>query len=124
MLNENQLNFIQKVKKIYYKIGSIKCAAFLAEQVVFNGHGFNHLLRKGRKFRERSEQEMRFGLLPDVIKTIEIQKIVNEYRTSTVDNSHAHFWELKGKTENGKSFYVVLRKKNNGHLHFFSVYDE
>jgi len=55
MRDNNFRDFISKTKKEYKNIGYIKCPAFRNENIYFNRHGFNHLIRKERKLRDRKE---------------------------------------------------------------------
>jgi hypothetical protein len=71
MLNENHKLFIQNQKVEYRKLGFAECPAFNNEKIYFNNYGFQHIIRKGKKLREISEQIKRFNILkyaPIIIK--------------------------------------------------------
>lgn len=122
----------QKAKRLYSKIGRIQSPALNNEYVAFTSDGFNHLVRKGRIPRSKSEQKKRFILLPHAEKIITNPKAVMVYRTNKASyyvNRHgekilttstAQFWTF---IEKGNNFTikVVVRQLNNGQKHFFSI---
>ncbi|MEK7095128.1 MAG: hypothetical protein AAB917_00530 [Patescibacteria group bacterium] len=116
-------SFIKEAKREYYKIGAIKCPAFENDLVYFNKDGFNHLIRKGRKYREKNEQERRLELVPVVINTLTQRRTFSRYSiTQKVKNrkeSTAHFWIFN---DSKRRISIVVRKLNSGNKHFFSVY--
>lgn len=112
--------FIQSYKKLYRTFTSVECRALQNEKVYFNSHGFNHLIRKGSKFRPHTQIRDRFSLLmycPEILKST---CDVHEYRIVHQKDSVAHFWTIK-KRLNSLDIKVVVRRINNGRLHFFSV---
>ena len=118
--------FSDKVHDMYYRIGTLTCPAFPGETIYFNKHGFNHLLRKNRKYRSPQEQRRRFQLLSFVVDILKNSNHIDSVRISTLSNSIARFWTIKAlrkDNERNTVIYVVLRKCNDGLLHFFSVYD-
>ena len=108
-------NFIQKYKKGYHSIGFIKCPALGGEKVYFNNKGFWHLIRKGRKFRTKSEQLGRLRLI-DSAKNIILNSQKSFYKKV---NKNLKFWSL-----NNKNITVILRKIKNSKIHFYSVFDK
>ena len=125
MVDKDWKEFLEKAKAEYYKIGNIPCPAFGSEFVHFNKHGFNHLLRKGRKLREQSKQQKRIDLIQQAVSIVRHTKHIRDYRTTKLGSSVCHFWEIRGKgTYNSKSMiiHVIIRRKNSGRLHFFSVF--
>ncbi len=123
MLEKNWEEFIEKSKKIYKEIDYIKCPAFGGDKVFFNKYGFNHLIWKGRIPRPKNEQEERLSLLPSAIEIVRNSNQTYNYRETTLDKSRAHFWALKG-FDGKKNLRIIIRKKNNGPLHFFSVMED
>ncbi len=123
MLDENWRKFIEEEKRKYNIIGQISCPAFPHEKVHFNKHGFKHLIWKGQKARVRTEQKERLALLPLVKSILENTTEISNYKEETLYGSKACFWSLKGTVEE-KCLRIVLRKKNDGPLHFFSVMEE
>ena len=117
--------FVEKSKKEYYKIGSISCPAFGSEKVSFNKYGWNHLIRKGRKFRDNMEQKERLELLPYVKNIISNTTSIYRDRITRSDYSCCYFWEIRRKVIHRSkhvTIHVIIRKKNDGRLHFFSIF--
>ena len=112
--------FIQKSKEYYSRIGSIACPAFDGELIYFNKHGFNHLLRKGRKFRDPEEQFRRLMLLRYAPYIISQSHTFSDYKENHVDSQPAYFWTLH-RYVHGASIWIVIRKLNCGRKHFFSI---
>ena len=122
-MNEDWKRYIETKKAEYKKIGKTSCQAFNNEVVYFNKHGLAHLQWKGRVPRPRLEQKKRLDLLEDIIFTLTNQKEIEEYRFIIEGKSKVHFWELRGIATD-KTFRIILRRKNNGFLHFYSVFTE
>jgi hypothetical protein len=125
MIDANWKEFVEKAKTEYYKIGSIPCPAFNGELVYFNKQGWNHLIRKGRKFREQAEQEKRIRLIPRAVHIVRHIKYTHDYRTTKSGSSVGHFWEMIDKVIYELKpiiVHVIIRRKSNGRLHFFSVF--
>jgi hypothetical protein len=120
-MDEDWGQYIKQKHTEYKKIGQIDCPAFPNEKVHFNKYGFNHLVWKGKNPRTKEEQQERLDLLPFVINVISNGKNISEYRKIIRGNSKVCFWAIK---ERGGEIVlrVVLRKKNDGLLHFFSIY--
>ncbi len=123
---------LEKAKRIYSKIGRIKCPALNNENISFSRLGFNHLVRKGRIPRTRNEQKRRFVLLPYTEKIIKNPKANISFLQKTVKNkvdrhgekilveSTASFWTFIERVNSCK-IKVVIRQLNHGDKHFFSV---
>ena len=62
---ENQA-FIEESKRIYYKIGSIAFPAFGGQKVIFNYHGFYHLMYKQGKPRTPDDRMRRMRPFLDI----------------------------------------------------------
>lgn len=125
MMNvEDWWKYIENEKDKYKKIGNIKCPAFSNEEVYFNHHGLNHLMYKDGILRPRKDILDRFSLLifvPNIIKKI---KSVEGEERRIKENSQAYFWTIKHKVHHNLSIRIILRRLNNGVLHFFSVMRE
>ena len=115
--------FVEKAKAEYNKIGNISCPVFGNDPVYFNKHGFNHLLRKGKKYRPRDEQIKRIHLLPSAVYILRRAQEIRGYRSNTVDDVSADFWTIRG-IHDGSRIRVILRRLGNSKLHFFSVMQE
>jgi len=126
----------EKAKRIYSKIGHIKSPALGDELVAFASAGFNHLVRKGRIPRTKSEQKRRFALIPYVEKIIKNPKakILYERReTKVIRNKHgdkelvqsvASFWTFVEKVDD-RIIKVVVRQLDTGApRHFLSVMED
>ena len=112
-------------REAYKQIGPLACPAFNGELIYFNKQGWNHLIRKGRKFREPEEQEKRIRLIPQAMRIMHHAHFTQNYRMTRLGSSVSHFWEIRGRgMYESKSIivHIILRRKNNGHLHFFSVF--
>lgn len=122
----------QRAIKIYSRIGQIKSSALNNDYVSFSRLGFNHLVRKGRIPRTKNEQKRRFSLLPyaeNIIKNPKaviifrkekIKEKVNRHGEKILVESTAHFWTFVDKIKDC-SIKVVIRQKNGGKKHFFSI---
>lgn len=125
MSEENFEKLIDEAKNEYDKIKWIYCPAFGSEEIHFNRHGWNHIIRKGRRFRDFSEQQRRIQLIPKAIEVIKVTDKVFSYRKTKLAQSIGHFWEIKGKIRHNSeatTIHVIIRRMNDGRLHFFSVF--
>ncbi len=118
-----QSALIQKVKDFYKTLTSTKCSAFVEEEVYFNRHGLNHLIAKQRKYRTPEEIERRYKLLAHVASVIKKAKKVVKEEKRIKGMSIAYFWTLRERVGN-TTLRVILRRLNDGPLHFFSVMEE
>jgi hypothetical protein len=107
-------------QKFYTKIENIWCPP-LGVSVVFNRAGFQHLVRRGRIQRPKSEQKRRFALLVYVRDIISDQYAHISYEKKFIGNTTAEFWIFNQRAV-GVLITVVLRRIGNGNVHFFSVY--
>src|SRR5690349_1756111 len=127
MSQRNWKEFIKNTKSKYRKIGQIQSPAFFNEKVSFNHYGFKHLFYKDRKFRIKPDVKRRLFLLPHAIRILKYKKEIYHQEESVKEKSIAHFWEIREEKYIGskkKIIRIVLRKLNNGTLHFLSVYDK
>jgi len=110
--------------KLYYKsIGFLICPAIRDEKVYFQNAGFKHLIYKEKRFRPIADQMRRFKALYYVKEILLGAGVPSEYREEKGNSSTARFWAF-GKIINGRYIHIILRKINNGPLHFFSVRSE
>ncbi len=122
----NHKDFIKIYYIKYKKIGYVKCPAFNYEKVYFNKHGFRHIIRKGKKFREISEQIERLNLLKYAPIIIASSKNIKDYnKNSTSANNKdqyktADFWSFLQIHDDIK-IIVVIRQVKDGPKHFFSI---
>ena len=116
----------EKAKQIYNKIGSIPCPIFSNEKVAFTSRGFNHLIRKGRIPRTKSEQKKRFALLSyaeRIVKTPtqratilfeekEITEKVDKYGSKITVKKIARFWAITEEIDECKIKLVIWEVEN------------
>ncbi len=108
----------------YKRFGNVECPAFSNEKVYFNDYGLRHIMYKDRIPRPRDEVVKRFNLLiyvPNILKRI---KIVDNEEKSIKKQSIAYFWTIKHKVHNNLFVRIILRRLNNGTIHFFSIMKE
>lgn len=120
MNRENQKKFILEAKEAYFKIGFVSCPAFGGEKVYFKKDGWNHLLRKGRFFRDTEEQRKRLRLLRYAEYILVRTDKISEYKENNIDGYPAYFWSVIRYVDNMR-IRVVIRKLGNGKKHFFSI---
>jgi hypothetical protein len=114
-------------KEFYFKIGAVCCPAFNNELIYFNRQGFKHLIRKGTRRRDSAEIMRRLRLFPYAVQTVRRAEKIYSYKVITRQQSTAHFWILREILHSQSRrivIRVIIRKLNNGHIHFFSVFDE
>lgn len=109
-------SFIRKSKEKYNSIRSIPSPAFNNETIHFDERGFNHLLMKNGRYRSKADQANRLRLIHKIPNIINSNKTYDEYR----EVSQSSFWTFIVQEKNRK-IKVVVRRINNGKLHFFSV---
>ena len=103
-----------EAKKFYFSIGAVPCPAFGNELVYFDNRGWRHLIIKGRGYRDIHDQIRRFRMLTFV------SSIVRE--ATVAYSSTTTFFYIYGYGNN-RRYKIVIRKINNGKLHFLSVMD-
>jgi len=109
----------KKVKYEYDKLKNLTCPGLDNEVIFFYRSGYNHLIRKGRKFRSRKEVLRRTGLLSRVVEVVSSRLIEVAIRRE----EGAIFWELRKRFKD-RDIIVVIRQLGTGPKHFFSVMDE
>lgn len=123
MKNSDWKNSIQESKLNYAKIGAVICPALNNELVYFNKHGFNHLIRKGRKLRIQQDRIKKLKLLQYAPIIISNTRNITEHIKSVQNDSCAYFWAIHEKI-NSIKIRVIIRQNNNGNKHFFSIMEE
>lgn len=122
----NWKEFSRNKKEEYRKIGHIECPAFCDEKIYFNNYGFVHLMFKGRKLRTESDINRRWMLMRHVPRILQITDTIHHFETRSRDKSIADFWEIRKEIvlhNRKRVIRIVIRRLNNGVLHFFSIYD-
>ena len=113
-----------KSKKYYSEIDSVPCSALNGKPVYFNKQGFQHLIRKGKRYRKPAEIIRRLRLLPFAVQAVQTAKKTYRYEILQRQQSTAHFWTLREKIHYQSrvtTLRIIIRKLNDGHIHFFSV---
>ncbi len=98
MEDEYYKEFIRKSKDYYKNIGYIECPAFNNERIYLTNRGFNHLIKKDRKYRSKVEQIRRLVLIPYIVDILKNNSNYNTYRITNRENSIASFWSFKKKS--------------------------
>ncbi len=124
MEDDNWWKYIKEEKNKYKKIGYIKCPAFSYEEIFFNYYGLNHLMYKNGILRSRNEIKERFGILPHALNILKRVRGVENEEKRVKDKSIAYFWTIKDTTNNQLRLRIIIRRLNNGTLHFFSIMRE
>ncbi len=118
MTEESWLQFIQKSREDYYKIGFVTCPAFNGELVYFNSHGWNHIIRKNGKIRSVEQQKRRIELIPYAVHIIRTSTYWKEHRKG---KENTEFWSFSKKF--GDKTIVVVVRKHSSKKYFFSIMD-
>ena len=108
-----------EIKEFYSNIKSLYCKE-INSYVHFNHSGLMHLHRKGGSLRSKSDQKRRFDLFRKHIRTISHEHYNISTRTSSRKNSLCVFIALEKSVET-KRIKIILRKINDGDIHFFSI---
>lgn len=108
---------IKKYKEEYYSIGIIICPVLNNEKIYFNNHGFNHLIRKMGVKRFSWDAKRRFKILKYAKIIIEDTPVQFEYKKDKYE-----FWALTQMIDR-KKIKVILRRVNNGRIHFYSIFE-
>lgn len=82
------------------------------------------MVYKGRIPRDLNEIERRYNLLLYVPKIIKKTRLIDNEEKRLKNKSIAYFWTIKHKVSYTLSIRIILRRLNNGVLHFFSVMSE
>ena len=126
MFEGNWEQFIQNLKEVYKKIGHITCPIFKNENIYFNHYGLSHLMYKDRKKRPPGDIQRRIILLSQALDILKQATEIHHHDVKVKEKSIAYFWEIRQHIiREGKKriIRIVLRRLNQGTIHFFSVYD-
>jgi hypothetical protein len=115
---------IESAKLEYKSIGYVECPAFDYEKVYFNRHGLKHLIYKGRIPRSLEEVTKRFNLIHYATSIIKKTNKIDNEEKRIMGDSTAYFWTIRNTINNHLTIRIILRRLNNGVLHFFSIMSE
>jgi len=119
IISESKLPYLEakeKAWKIYSCIGHISCPFFNGESIYFTRTGFDHLIRKGRASRAKSEQKRRFALIPHVGRIIKNPHTPVIHRILNIP-----FWTFKEKVGEGTIKVVITQELRSRRKYFLSV---
>ncbi|HEY4494524.1 MAG TPA: hypothetical protein VJC02_00290 [Candidatus Paceibacterota bacterium] len=111
---------VSEFNKAYKLLGPLKCPKLNNTDIVFNRHGINHLIRKGKRFRRRSEVLERLHLFQYTRKVIESEISVLTIRNLVIKNLTVYFYGLTLKVDKIIT-RVIIRQIENGPKHFYSI---
>ncbi len=116
----------EEVKIAYSKLkvlnANLCCNAINNEHIHFNYTGLKHLIGGGEKTRSMRQINSRVKLFK-YIKTVACSNnVVVEYRITKCKDNFIEYWGLTMTIRDNLTITVVLRKKNSGKLHFYSVF--
>jgi len=129
---------VAKAKQIYSKIGRIPCPLFNGEFVVFNRHGFTHILRRGKLIRPKAQRLIRLRLIefaetiiktPDGSVTVEfrdeyeIERVVNRFGKKILEKRKARSWGFVRVVDDSK-ITIVVGQIDGGQKEFLSIMAE
>lgn len=77
--DENYLTVREQTRKLYGSFGCVKCSALEGQSIFFTSEGFNHLLYKNKRERNKKDQFMRFKVLDLAKKILDITTTYQEY---------------------------------------------
>lgn len=123
----------EKAKALYLREREIYCPYFKAK-VILNADGFHHLQFSARRERNKSEQLLKFRLLPRALEIIRKSGTAQEYRElltpigkrSKVDGSvpmkEVEYWGFVAIVgEKAIRVRTIVRRVGTGNLTFWSV---
>ena len=119
MRREEYILLIINIEEDYKKLGHTNCPPFGDEKIWFNNYGLDHLFYKGRIPRTIEEVIKRSILLLQVPALLKNVRSIHSEEKRTKGKSIAYFWTIK---EDG--IRIILRRVNDGKLHFFSIMKE
>lgn len=122
VFNMSSSLFIEKQKKLYKSLKPCFCPA-IQSTVYFNSDGLNHLLYDKHRPRNHKEKHYRVALIDHI--TDVITKSPKATQENFV-NPPTQLWildyvEIEDDKKQKHSIKVILRKKGNGNVHFWSV---
>ncbi len=116
-------DYVNKKHAEYKELGHIECPAFPGEKIYFTWAGFNHLIRKERKYRDKSEQIRRitiFQFAPGILKRS--SEFVTYFTDQNKQGKVTQFWSFEGRV-NGIRMTVIIRQVAAHPKHFFSIFN-
>lgn len=132
----NQESFIkvkEKAERLYSNRKEIYCPYF-QKRIILNSDGFHHLQFSSRRERNKSEQFLKFRLLPFALEIIEKSGTIQEYRKilmpigkKSIRDGFAkmkevEFWGLVAIIgEKSRKIKTILRRVGDGNITFWSV---
>ncbi len=132
MNESNYRKLRNETRKLYSETRPLYSHA-LNKIIIFNAHGFKHILYKGSMFaRDRESQELRMSLFPIAIRLIKRANLFQEYEERLIrfkiktrkrhsySSKSVHYWGIIAIFE-GQKIKVVLRRVGNGEIHFWSI---
>lgn len=129
---DNYIQTKEDARKLYSSYGSVKCAALDGQSVYFNSEGFNHLLYKNKRERNKKDQFMRLKVLDLAKKIIDITTTYQEYeevlqnilvkvmKHKEYKSLPVKYWGFIAIIEN-KKLRVVIKQIRGSNLQFWSV---
>jgi hypothetical protein len=125
MARKSYSRLLQKIKDLYFRLGSVVCPALGNELVFFNRLGFRHFLRNKNGMRPIGDQMRRYKLFLNY--AIEIVSSTQTKATFSNKGEHCddiHLYSLIKEVEVGLTIKVVVRKNSKGIFHFLSIMDD
>jgi hypothetical protein len=118
---------MQELRPKYDAVGSVYCKA-IRSNVVFNRHGWKHLVYKGnRERRNKADALLRLGAFPwvkDVVKQARVASTLTRDQRVGGNILPVTYHELKHtftKKKRDVCVVVILRQIDNGEIHYYSV---
>lgn len=103
----------RKYREYYFSLKPVQCKILGNSLVYFTNSGFNHIVRKKRKERNKKDQIRRLVLLGQVVSIIKQADTLFERRII----GNIVFWCI-GKVNHPK---IVLCKNTKGPIYFVSI---
>ncbi|MEK7116538.1 MAG: hypothetical protein AAB837_00025 [Patescibacteria group bacterium] len=115
-------DFIEKQKKLYKSLRPCFCSA-IQETVHFTSDGLNHLLYDRHRPRNIREKHYRSALIGYITTAVtKATKATQEIYTNPPCRLWILDWvEIKDDKGQKQHIKVILKKKGNGNVHFWSV---
>ncbi len=98
------------------------CPGINNEKIYFNYAGLKHLIRKGGKTRSIKQVYSRVKLFRYIKDTIGAQSTPVEYRVTNYQENIVEYWGLSRQIRAKFTITVVLRRRNDGRIHFYSIF--
>lgn len=124
MIPQDWRKYVITEKEKYKKLSHVECPAFGNEFIYFNYYGLNHIFYKSGILRSKKEIIDRCALLPYVPNILMNLRIIDGEEKRVKENSFAYFWTIKHQINPALRLRIIVRRLNNGTLHFFSVMRE